>query len=146
LRRLEAEAGRSDIGYLVKGVVGQRQVAPLHQAKAFFEDVPEDQVNSGISRKLMVQRTVAFHDSSSLPNNPGWALRNIIYYLNSIHGISTINVICLRAGDASRQGQVSVPPGQASQERPASVGWERNKTGKLGSRMADLGPMMDPTR
>jgi hypothetical protein len=39
-----------------------------------------------------------------------------------------------------------VPAGQASQERPASVGWERNKAGKLGSRMADLGPMMDPAR
>lgn len=27
-----------------------------------------------------------------------------------------------------------------------SVGWERNIQGKLGPRMADLGPMMDPIR
>lgn len=27
-----------------------------------------------------------------------------------------------------------------------SVGWERNVQGKLGPRMADLGPLMDPTR
>jgi len=89
---------------------------------------------------------VVFHDTSSLPDNPGWALRNILYYLNSVHGVASINIICLRAGNASRQGMVSVPSGQASQERPASVGWERNKAGKLGSRMADLGPMMDPAR
>ena len=96
--------------------------------------------------RLIEQRSVAFHDSSSLPNNPGWALRNILYYLNRTHSISSINMICLRAGNASRQGRVSVPAGQAGQERPASVGWERNKAGKLGSRMADLGPMMDPAR
>jgi len=94
----------------------------------------------------MSQRLVVFQDTSSLPDNPGWALRNILYYLNSVHRISSINIFCLRAGNASRQGKVSVPSGQASQERPASVGWERNKAGKLGSRMADLGPMMDPAR
>lgn len=27
-----------------------------------------------------------------------------------------------------------------------AVGWERNVQGKLGPRMADLGPLMDPTR
>ena len=48
MRRLENETGRSDIGYLVKGVAGQRQVAPLHQAKSFFADVPEDQVSLGM--------------------------------------------------------------------------------------------------
>ena len=29
---------------------------------------------------------------------------------------------------------------------PAAVGWEKNPAGKLGPRMADLAPMMDPTR
>lgn len=38
-------------------------------------------------------------------------------------------------------------PGQASaSDRPQAVGWERNKAGKLASRMVDLGPMMDPAR
>jgi ubiquitin-like modifier-activating enzyme ATG7 len=146
IRRLEEQLGRQDVGYLIKHIAGRREVAPLHQARTFFEGVPEEQVRSLCTIRLIVQRSVAFHDSSSLANNPGWALRNILYYLNSVHGISSLNIICLRAGDASRQGRVSVPAGQASEERPASVGWERNKTGKLGSRMADLGPMMDPAR
>lgn len=31
-------------------------------------------------------------------------------------------------------------------KRPQAVGWERNRQGKLASRLADLGPMMDPAR
>ena len=31
-------------------------------------------------------------------------------------------------------------------EKPTAVGWEKNPAGKLGPRMADLAPMMDPTR
>jgi len=30
--------------------------------------------------------------------------------------------------------------------KPAVVGWERNASGKLAPKMADLGPLMDPTR
>ena len=30
--------------------------------------------------------------------------------------------------------------------KPSAVGWEKNVQGKLGPRMADLAPMMDPTR
>jgi ubiquitin-like modifier-activating enzyme ATG7 len=70
----------------------------------------------------------------------------MLYYLNAVHSIASLNIICLRAGNASRIGRVSVPEGQSSSDRPASVGWERNKAGKLGSRIADLGPMMDPAR
>ena len=29
---------------------------------------------------------------------------------------------------------------------PSAVGWEKNVQGKLGPRLADLAPMMDPTR
>ena len=32
------------------------------------------------------------------------------------------------------------------QSRPSAVGWEKNPQGKLGPRLADLAPMMDPTR
>ena len=31
-------------------------------------------------------------------------------------------------------------------ERPGVVGWEKNDKGKLGPKMADLAPLMDPTR
>jgi hypothetical protein len=29
-------------------------------------------------------------------------------------------------------------------QRPSVVGWEKNEKGKLGARMADLAPLMDP--
>lgn len=41
---MEEESGRQDVGYLVKGVAGKREIAPLHKAGAFFEGVPEEQV------------------------------------------------------------------------------------------------------
>jgi hypothetical protein len=44
IRRLAEEAARQDVGYLIKGVAGQREIAPLHKAGTFFEGVPEDQV------------------------------------------------------------------------------------------------------
>jgi hypothetical protein len=44
IRRLAEESGRQDVGYLVRGVAGQRETAPLHKAAFFFEGVPEDQV------------------------------------------------------------------------------------------------------
>jgi ubiquitin-like modifier-activating enzyme ATG7 len=30
--------------------------------------------------------------------------------------------------------------------KPGAIGWEKNVQGKLGPRVADLAPMMDPTR
>ena len=44
IRRLAEESGRQDVGFLVKGVVGQREIAPLHKAGTFFEGVQVDQV------------------------------------------------------------------------------------------------------
>jgi hypothetical protein len=49
IRRLAEESGRQDVGYLIKGVAGQREIAPLHKAGTFFEGVPEDQVCSNDS-------------------------------------------------------------------------------------------------
>lgn len=137
--------------FLVKGALGQRTIAPLSAARDFFTGVPKSEVSQpreGPIPNDHSQRTVAFHDPSSLPDNPGWVLRNILYYLHHAHSISSINVICLRSGSASRKGFVSVPATQEAEtgERPQTVGWERNKAGKLGSRVADLGPMMDPAR
>jgi len=34
--------------------------------------------------------------------------------------------------------------GGGQRERPSAVGWEKNVQGKLGPRVADLAPMMDP--
>jgi len=47
----------------------------------------------------------------------------------------------------SRLGTVSLPsPISKSATRPSAVGWEKNVQGKLGARLADLAPMMDPSR
>ena len=44
-------------------------------------------------------------------------------------------------------GTVSLPsPVDKSTTRPSAVGWEKNVQGKLGARLADLAPMMDPSR
>lgn len=91
-----------------------------------------------------MQRYIVFHDPSSSLDVPGWPLRNILYYLAHRHGLSSFNVICLRQ-DSSRIGHVSLP-GPLDGARPQASGWERNKQGKLASRVADLGPTMDPTR
>ncbi len=37
-------------------------------------------------------------------------------------------------------------PAAAPMAKPSAVGWEKNIQGKLGPRVADLAPMMDPAR
>lgn len=147
--------GMQPEGFLLKGVAGQRSVAPIAQAKSFFAETPDEEVSwvpheYHCATSANGKCTVVFHDPSALPDNPGWPLRNILYYLHHIHGISFINVVCLRSGSASRKGRLSVGPsegvGESSSARPQAVGWERNKAGKLASRVADLGPMLDPSK
>ncbi|EIW68710.1 hypothetical protein TREMEDRAFT_74150 [Tremella mesenterica DSM 1558] len=123
-------------GFLVRGAGGQRTIGRLSDAKSFFLNVPQS------------ERFLVFHDTSALPQNPGWPLRNMLYYLHHTHGITDIIIVCLRQGSASIRGRVFVPPGEivGQPEKPQTVGWERNKAGKLASRVADLGPMMDPSK
>ncbi|ORX34367.1 hypothetical protein BD324DRAFT_643368 [Kockovaella imperatae] len=132
IRALAKNMSFSDGAYLIKGPRGQRSAGPLSSAKSFFEGVIDE------------ERTVAFHDPSSIVSAPGWPLRNILVYLHRVHSISSITVFCLRAG-SSRVCRASLPSPETS-DKPSAVGWERNKVGKLASRVADLGPMMDPMR
>ncbi|TYJ54489.1 E1-like protein-activating enzyme Gsa7p/Apg7p [Cryptococcus floricola] len=117
--------------YLVRGSTGQRQVAPLTSCSAFFDQGE--------------QVTIAFHDPSSSPSSPGWPIRNYLFYLNAKHNVHTARIICLRDGGSSLEGIVNLDKTQNAQEAKA-VGWEVNKAGKLGSRVADLGPLLDPAR
>ncbi|ORY26898.1 hypothetical protein BCR39DRAFT_540015 [Naematelia encephala] len=132
-RKLADDLSNRSGALLVRGPAGQRTAAPVKDATAFFEGVPSS------------ERIVAFHDPSHLPDAPGWPVRNVLFYLASKHGLSDVTILCLRSGSSSRIGRVSLP-GPLSAEKPTFVGWERNKIGKLGSRVADLGPMMDPAR
>lgn len=55
---------------------------------------------------------------------------------------SLIGVVSLPAG-----AETAATSAQAvSAPRPQAVGWEKNAAGKMGARMADLAPMMDPVR
>ncbi len=122
------------------------------------------------------QRVVGFLDPSPLPQNPGWPLRNLLTFLRARYsdfvpsaeagesksgagGAFSIRVLCWRDTDPpapgkawkSRFGIVEVPEEKGSslgkgEGRPATVGWEKNTQGKLAPKVADLAPMMDPTR
>ena len=57
--------------------------------------------------------------------------------------------MCLRQGQSSRIARVFVEASQndfSAPINPQAVGWERDGTGKLASRVANLGPMLDPSR
>ncbi|SJL00121.1 related to APG7-component of the autophagic system [Armillaria ostoyae] len=104
--------------------------------------------------------TVGFIDPSAQPQNPGWPLRNLLAYLRRSYPDSTSSLDILswrdaeipREGWKSRIGSLMVSDGGSSKTaatpdaRPSAVGWEKNVQGKLGPRVADLAPMMDPTR
>ncbi|THV04544.1 E1-like protein-activating [Dendrothele bispora CBS 962.96] len=104
---------------------------------------------------------IGFIDPSAQAQNPGWPLRNLLAYLRALHpNISVAKVLCWRDAEVakevgewkSRIGLLTVGDGstptevKAASTRPNAVGWEKNVQGKLGPRMADLAPMMDPAR
>ncbi|KAF6755034.1 E1-like protein-activating [Ephemerocybe angulata] len=138
--------------FLVKRARGGSQGAPVigkvEDYETFFTDVPTS------------ERIVSFIDPSPDPQNPGWPLRNLLAYLRALYPESTTSMSVLRWRDTevttptpntvwkSQIGTVYLKEveGAAAGKRPSAVGWERNPNGKLGARLADLAPMMDPTR
>lgn len=100
---------------------------------------------------------IGFLDPSASPENPGWPLRNLLAYLLALYPSHTtsLSILCWRDSELpiadkswrSRFGVVSHPSGGEPATKPAALGWERHPTtNKLSARMADLAPMMDPTR
>ncbi|KAL6298925.1 E1-like protein-activating [Sparassis latifolia] len=137
--------------FLLRTTSGNPEIAPIEEYDTFFANVPAD------------RRTVAFLDPSAQPSNPGWPLRNLLAYLHALHPstASGVRVLCWRDAEVppphegagprwrSRFGVLKLGSGasiNASAEKPTAVGWEKNLQGKLGPRMADLAPMMDPTK
>ncbi|KAI0349924.1 E1-like protein-activating [Trametes cingulata] len=136
--------------FLVRTKDGKTEIAPVEEYDAFFAGIPPE------------QRTIGFVDPSAQPNNPGWPLRNLLAYLLALHPevAHGVRILCWRDVDPpapgspadgwkSRFGVVKQGAGAAAPaalEKPAAVGWEKNIQGKLGPRVADLAPMMDPTR
>ncbi|OSC96919.1 E1-like protein-activating [Trametes coccinea BRFM310] len=136
--------------FLVRVKDGKTEVARVEEYDAFFADVPAD------------QRIVGFLDPSAQPGNPGWPLRNLLAYLLVHHPETArgVRILCWRdvqstgsgtsGGWKSRFGVLKQSSGDSaaapSTTKPAAVGWEKNIHGKLGPRVADLAPMMDPAR
>ena len=136
--------------FLVRTSAGQTTIAPVEDYPTFFANVPPS------------ERAVGFVDPSAVPTNPGWPLRNLLAYLRALYPEDTaahgFRVLCWRDNDApatggwkSRFGVVKRGAGAgetaaAAGEKPSAVGWEKNIHGKLGARVADLAPMMDPAR
>ncbi|KAN0074509.1 hypothetical protein V8E55_011921 [Tylopilus felleus] len=100
---------------------------------------------------------VGFLDPSAALENPGWPLRNLLAYLHALYPSHTasLRVLCWRDNDIpspdkswrSRFGIVTQAGRSDPTTKPAALGWERHPTtNKLSARMADLAPMMDPTR
>ena len=94
-----------------------------------------------------LQQTIGFLDPSAQASAPGWPLRNLLAYLRAVNSeaTQTVRVLCWR-GDAASSRFGVLRGGPAGADKPSAVGWEKNVQGKLGARVADLAPMMDPKR
>ncbi|KAG8990072.1 Autophagy protein 7 [Tulasnella sp. JGI-2019a] len=129
------------------------ETAPLEKFSEFFVGTPAH------------QRIIIFSDPSANASYAGWPLRNILTYIQQKHAsvaalseTTPLNVISWRDEVVPSDGETkwrslfiktyvpTSPDAQSHQGIPAALGWERNAAGKLGPRMADLAPMMDPAR
>ncbi|GAA5915712.1 hypothetical protein JCM8208_006425 [Rhodotorula glutinis] len=116
------------------------QTAPIGDFATFWAQTPPD------------ERILVFDDPSSHPTALGWPVRNVLTFL--AHAVSTLDPPVRQLRIVSRRDNSALScvvrlPGpvlEIATERPAVVGWEKNDKGKLGPRMADLAPLMDPTR
>ncbi|EJD01962.1 ubiquitin-like conjugating enzyme [Fomitiporia mediterranea MF3/22] len=128
--------------FLARPSGNEYETAPLSEFSTFFEDIPPS------------QQLVCFLDPSASPEHPGWPLRNVLAHLRErflTKGAATVRVLCWRDTEKPRDGVPSRSrfgvvecPASESTERPSAVGWEKNTSGKLGARLADLAPMLDP--
>ncbi|KZP04878.1 E1-like protein-activating [Athelia psychrophila] len=130
--------------FLVRPAGNSVEIASVEEHDQFFANVPTE------------SRTIGFVDPSGIPNNPGWPLRNLLVYLRVHHPSASYRVLCWRdtelpSSAGTWKSRFGVLTTAASKEvdakvKPTAVGWEKNVVGKLGARVADLAPMMDPIR
>ncbi|XP_066526436.1 ubiquitin-like modifier-activating enzyme ATG7 [Hoplias malabaricus] len=128
--------------FLLKYSQEKAEVALLKDWSSFFSDLK--------------QVTVGVYDPCTLPQHPGWPLRNFLVLLASKWGsqLDVVEVVCFR--DRTLQGirsvrhsivfQVKLPSLSLSAACPKSVGWEKNPKGAMGPRIVNLSECMDPKR
>ncbi|KAI9812633.1 MAG: Autophagy protein 7 [Pycnora praestabilis] len=118
--------------------------------RGFFDSIePED-------------RFVCFVDPSTYPNNPGWMLRNLLVLIRQRWQLDQVQILCyrdiqsrrdearsiilnLKADTTADRNPATTIPSRSSQS-PKITGWERNSSGKPGSKTASLAEYMDPER
>ena len=116
-----------------------------------------------MNRNSCLQRTLVFLDASTHPTAPSWPLRNVLTRLALAHNCTTLRLTAYRDSPDAATPSLSlttrvtldranlpaaavVSSAQALVRPLGVVGWEKNDKQKLGPRVADLAPLMDPTR
>uniref|UniRef100_A0AAZ3QZZ3 Ubiquitin-like modifier-activating enzyme ATG7 n=1 Tax=Oncorhynchus tshawytscha TaxID=74940 RepID=A0AAZ3QZZ3_ONCTS len=144
------ETGTSAVPYfLIKYTGDTVQVAQLRDWDSFNTDL----------NKV----TVGVYDPCTLPQHPGWPLRNLLFLLASKwwcvcvgSQLDVVEVMCFR--DRTLQGsrniqhsivfqvKLPIPEQSVNAACPKNVGWEKNPKGAMGPRMVNLSECMDPKR
>ncbi|KAI9769504.1 MAG: Autophagy protein 7 [Geoglossum simile] len=103
---------------------------------------------------------VCFVDPSNYAENPGWMLRNLLVLVSQRWKLDKVQVLCYRDVHSRREeprsiilnleidasGRVQPTEECRIPPMPKVTGWERNKDGKLASKIASLSEHMDPQR
>lgn len=116
----------------------------------FFKETPEENC------------FVGFADPSNYSQAPGWMLRNLLMLIRHRWGLKKVQILCYRDIQSKRdQGRsfyfsMALPSDAPTiaagdiegkkRDMPKVVGWERNPSGKVAGRLADLTEYMDPQR
>ncbi|KAK4047905.1 Autophagy protein 7 [Microbotryomycetes sp. JL201] len=126
---------RESVAIATKSAGGVYDYAQVSLARSYFANIDAED-------RLLIVR-----DPSAHPMAPGWNVRNLLTHLCAYNGITSLRLVLVR-DKAIRTVLIGIDEAAANPaaERPGVVGWEKNEKGKLGPRMADLAPLMDPTR
>lgn len=100
---------------------------------------------------------VCFADPSNYPKAPGWMLRNLLILVRQRWSLDTVQILRYRDVQSKRDlGRSSVMTLKSelhksttesrSDSMPKVTGWERNLSGKLTGKMANLADYMDPEK
>ncbi|KAH0559110.1 Autophagy protein 7 [Trichoglossum hirsutum] len=107
---------------------------------------------------------VCFVDPSNYAENPGWMLRNLLVLIRQRWKSNKVQILCYRDVHSRRELprsiilDLTIDTSEEKKQEPSTdiagklppmpkvTGWERNKDGKLTSKIASLSEQMDPQR
>ncbi|KAH6630974.1 hypothetical protein B0J18DRAFT_394588 [Chaetomium sp. MPI-SDFR-AT-0129] len=134
--KLQADDEVEDIGY-------RWQIGALRDFEnGFF---------TGVAEK---DQYVAFVDPSNYADSPSWPLRNLLVLIKQRYRLNKVQILCYRDTQARRHEARSIvlplatdsDSTEVATKMPNVTGWERDPSGKLKARLANLNEYMDPTR